>query len=118
MDDGRLPVEMSLENIAKGLAAIKEQVTSIDKRLDGIDKRFDGIETNVKAGFLQVNEGLNAAKIRDEEAHSLLKFSLEAREGLRESMNDRFDAMERKQDEDIGLLKDVLRHVTGSRSHT
>ena len=44
----------------------------------------------------------------------LLKFSLEAREGLRESMEGRFDEMGQKHDQEIDLLKDVLRHVTGS----
>ena len=95
MDDGRLPVEMTLEDLAK---------------------RLEVFQTDVKAGFQRVDEQLNAARIRDEEMHSLLKFSFEAREGLRESMENRFDAIERKHDDEIGLLKDVLRHVTGPRA--
>lgn len=113
MDDGRLPGEMSLENIAKDLTAIKEQ---IDKQFSSIDKRFDGIEAEMRSGFTRVGEELNKAKIRDEELHGLLKFSLEAREGLRESMEQRFDEVRKKQDQDIDLVKNVLRHVTGTRA--
>jgi hypothetical protein len=95
MDDGRLPGEMTLEDIAKQLHLLQDEVS---------------------AGFRRVHEQLNAAKIRDEEAHGLLKFSLEAREGLRESMEQRFDVMGNKHDQEIDLLKDVLRHVTGARA--
>ena len=109
MDDGRLTGKMSFKIIATELAAMRAsmdaQFAAIDKRFDGIDRRFDA-----------VHEELNHAKIRDEELHRLMTFGLEAREGLRESMGQRFDALEKKQDEDIGLLKDVLRHVTGSRA--
>ena len=70
----------------------------------------------MRSGFTRVDEELNKAKIRDEELHGLLKFSLEAREGLRESIEQRFDEMGKKQDQELDLLKDVLRHVTGTRA--
>jgi hypothetical protein len=38
-----------------------------------------------------------------------MKFGLEVREALRESMEARFDAADRKHDEAISLLKDVLK---------
>lgn len=103
MEDGRLPGEMTLDGIAK--------------RLDAIDARLGGLEAETRSGFTRVDEKLNEAKIRDEELHGLLKFSLEAREGLRESMEQRFDAMGDKHDQEIGLLKDVVRHVTGTRAN-
>jgi hypothetical protein len=102
MDDGRLPGEMTLDGIAK--------------RLDAIDARLGGLDVEMRSGFTRVGEELNKAKIRDEELHGLLKFSLEAREGLRESMEQRFDVMGKKQDQEVDLLKDVLRHVTGTRA--
>ena len=39
-----------------------------------------------------------------------MSFALEADEVLRDSMSRRFDAADRKHDEQIGLLKDVIRH--------
>lgn len=102
MDDGRLPGEMTLDGIAK--------------RLGAIDAKLAGLEAEMRSGFTRVDEKLNDAKIRDEELHGLLKFSLEAREGLRESMEQRFDVTSNKHDQEIDLLKDVLRHVTGARA--
>lgn len=102
MDDGKLPDKMTLDGIAK--------------RLDAIDAKLGGLEVEMRSGFTRVGEELNNAKIRDEELHGLLKFSLEAREGLRESTEERFDEMGKKQDQELDLLKDVLRHVTGTRA--
>ena len=90
MDDGKLANEMTL---------------------DDIGKRLETLQTEVRSGFTRVDEELNAAKIRDEKAHDLLKFSLETHEGLRESMATRFDEVERKQDEQIDLLKHAVRHL-------
>ena len=87
----------------------------VDEQLDSARIRVDTIEAGVQTGFHRVDEQLNAARIRDEQAHDLLKFSLEAREGLRESMERRFDATTKKQDEEIALLKDVLRHLASTR---
>jgi hypothetical protein len=109
MDDGKLPGEMTLDGIAKRLDAI-------DARLGGLDAKVGGLEVEMRSGFKRVDEKLNEAKIRDEELHGLLKFSLEAREGLRESMEQRFDVMGNKHDQEIDLLKDVLRH-TASRAN-
>ena len=86
MDDGRLPGEMTLDGIAKRLDAI-------DTKLGGLETKVGGLEAEMRSGFTRVVEELNNAKIRDEELHGLLKFSLEARDGLRESMEERFDAM-------------------------
>ena len=144
MDDGRLPGEMTLDGIAKRLDAIDAKLgghdakfdaidakldaidarlgghdakfDAIDARLGGHDAKFDGLEAEMRSGFTRIDEKLNEAKIRDEELHGLLKFSLEAREGLRESMEQRFDVIGNKHDQEIGLLKDVLRHVTGARA--
>ena len=79
MDDGRLPGEMTLDDIAKRLDAI-------DAKLGGHDARFDGLEAEMRSGFKRVGEELNKAKIRDEELHGL-------------------------------LLKDVVRHLTGTRAN-
>ena len=86
------------------------------RRFGGLAK-LGGLEAEMRSGFTRVGEELNDAKIRDEELHGLLKFSLEAREGLRESMEQRFDVTgNRTTTRSSSLLKDVLRHVTGTRA--
>ena len=97
MDDAKLSNGMTLDDIGQRLVAIDDKVTSL--------------QDEARASFKHVDEELNAAKIRDEEAHRLLKFSLEAREGLRESVEVRFDQADKKHDEQIDLLKQVVQHV-------
>ena len=120
MQAGFLRVDEQLESARTRVDAIEAGMQAgflrSDEQLESARIRVDAIEAVVQAGFRRVDEQLNAARIRDEQAHDLLKFSLEAREGLRESMEKRFDATGKKQDEEIGLLKDVLRHVAGTRN--
>jgi chromosome segregation ATPase len=98
------------------LGGLDTNVGGLDATLGGLDTKVGGLQAEMRSGFKRVDEKLNEAKIRDEELHGLLKFSLEAREGLRESMEQRFDVMGNKHDQEIDLLKDVLRHVTGTRA--
>ncbi len=127
MDDVRLANEMTLDGIARQLEAIRADITGVKDDLTGVKHDLTGVkgemagmradlkgdirslDSRMEQGFRRVDDELNAARIRDEEAHSLLKFGLEAREALRESMESRFDATDKKHDEEIGLLKDVLR---------
>jgi hypothetical protein len=97
LDDAKLSNEMTLDDIGQRLVAIDEMVTSL--------------QDEVRSGFKRVDQELNAAKIRDEEAHRLLEFSLESRERLRESVDARFDKADKKHDEQIDLLKQVVQHL-------
>ena len=97
MDDAKLAHGMTLDDLGQRLVAIDDKVTSL--------------QSEVRSGFKRVDEALNAAKIRDEEAHRLLKFGLEAREGLRESVEARFEEADKKHDEQIDLLKQVVQHM-------
>lgn len=97
MDDGKLADAMTLDGIAIQLKELAATVARLDRK--------------VTEGFERVDVQFNDAKIRDEAAHSLLKFSLEAREALRETTEARFDEMQKKQDQEIGLLKDVLKDL-------
>ncbi len=127
MDDVRLANEMTLDGIARQLEAIRADISGVKDDISGLKGEINGVkgemagmradlkgdirslDSRMEQGFRRVDDELNAARIRDEEAHSLLKFGLEAREALRESMESRFDATDKKHDEEIGLLKDVLR---------
>ncbi len=92
---------------------VKDDINGVKGEMAGMRADLKGdirsLDSRMEQGFRRVDDELNAARIRDEEAHSLLKFGLEAREALRESMESRFDATDKKHDEEIGLLKDVLR---------
>lgn len=116
MDDVKLASEMTLDGIARQLEAIRSDMT--DMKADMTDMKADmtgmkadiaGLKTELSGGFRKVGEELNAAKIRDEELRGLTKFGLEAREALRQSVTARFDETDKKHDEEISLLKDVLR---------
>ena len=57
----------------------------------------------------KVDEGFNGSKVRDEELLRLTQFGLEAGEVMRQSINRRVDATDRKHDDQISLLQDVIR---------
>lgn len=139
MDDAKLAHRMTLDDIGQRLVAIDEKVTSLQADMTAVKSSVGSLESNVgslqsdvgslhtnlaslqsevRSGFKRVDEALNAAKIRDEEAHRLLKFSLEAREGLRESVENRFEVADRKHDEQIDLLKHVVQHFATEQTGT
>jgi hypothetical protein len=76
---------------------------TIDELAARMNEKFDGLEKKVDDGFKD-------SKIRDEELRDLMKFGLEAREVLRDEMHRRFDDSDRRQEEQIALLKDAVRH--------
>jgi hypothetical protein len=78
-------------------------VMTIDELAARMNEKFDGLEKKVDDGFKD-------SKIRDEELRDLMKFGLEAREVLRDEIHRRFDDSDRRQEEQIALLKDAVRH--------
>jgi hypothetical protein len=109
---------MTLEDIGQRLVAIDEKVTSLQDEVRSGFKRVDQELNAAQIRDEEIHRELNAAKIRDEEAHRLLKFSLEAREGLRESVEARFEESDVKQDEQIDLLKQVVQHLAAQQADT
>ena len=77
--------------------------------LKDIARKLDTIDTRLSSLEQKVDEGFRGSQIRDEELHRLTRFGLEADEVLRESMNRRFDVSDRKHDDQISLLEDVMR---------
>jgi uncharacterized protein YoxC len=79
--------------------SLKQELASMRKDLGGqmlsVLDRLDGLDHYVKVEFEQVK--------------GPLRFGLEAREALRETMELRFAEADHKHDEQIDLLKDVLR---------
>jgi hypothetical protein len=118
MDDARLSNGMTLDDIGQRLVAIDEKVTSLQDEVRSGFKRVDDELTAAKIRAEEAHRELNAAKIRDEEAHRLLTFSLEAREGLRESVEARFEEADSKHDDQIDLLKQVVQHLATQQADT
>ena len=130
MDDGRVTNAMTLEGISSQLKTVVEQVDtlakavdsgmrsmesrmgSMESRMGSMDSRMDTMQKEMKDGFAHVDQKLNEARMRDEELRGLMTFGLEAREALRETMEERFTEADKKHDEQIDLLKTVLRGVT------
>ena len=84
---------------------------SAQMALDDVARELSNLRTEMAEGFRRVNEQLNASKVRDEQLYDLMTFGLEAREALRESIEDRFDRTERKHDEQIQLLNEVVKTI-------
>ena len=112
-------VARELANLRTEMAGVRSDVVGVKTELAGVKSGVAGVKselavmkTEMTEGFTRVDEQLNAAKVRDEHLHDLMKFGLEAREALRESIEDRFDRTERKHDEQIRLLGDVVKTIS------
>lgn len=101
-------IDQKFDRIDDHFARVDRSLAAIDQRFDGVDKRFDALEKKVDDGF-------QASKLRDEGIRDLAKVGLEAHEILREEMHRRFDESDRKNDEQITLLKDAVRHLSSHR---
>ena len=77
--------------------------------LEDIGRKLDTIDTRLSTLEQKVDDGFNASRVRDEELHRLTRFGLEADEIIADSIKRRLDESNRKHDEQIGLLKDVIR---------
>jgi len=101
---------MTLEDLSK-------QISNLDAKLDSLETRvelgFSASQIRVEEGFsasqIHVEEGFNAAKMREEEILGVARLGLEANEILRDEMNRRFDASDKKTDAQISLLKSAIR---------
>jgi superfamily II helicase len=93
--------EMSMEEEIKLLV---KKVDSFDKRFDAMDQKFDTLDKNVTSKFDQI-------MVRLDETHAVAKPGLEGLEGLRESMDAKFEAAAKTSADQMGLLKSVLVHV-------
>jgi DNA anti-recombination protein RmuC len=109
---------MPLDDIGKRLDALLSDVAALTSYVHSLQTNLTSLRAEVQSGFKRVDEELNAAKIRDQEVQRLLKFSLHAGEGLRESVETRFDESDVKQDEQIDLLKQVVRQSATPRTGT
>lgn len=127
MDDGFAAVEKRFTSVDERFAAVDERFATFGRTMDQrfatfgqtMDQRSAAVGQTMDSRFAafekKMDEGFKDSKIRDEELRGLMKFGLEANEILREDMNRRFDAADQKNDEQIGLLKDTVRHLSSHK---
>lgn len=101
-----------MDTLATTVGALAMTVDALAMTVDGLATRMD---TRFEALDQKVDQGFDKSKIRDEELRSLVKFGLEAREVLRDEMHRRFDASDRKHDEQITLLKDAVTYLSSHK---
>ena len=115
---GKLENGMPPEDLAKRLDLLLSEVAALTSYVHSLQANVTSLRAEVQSGFKRVDDELNAAKIRDQELQRLLKVSLQAVEGFRESVESRFDDSDVKQDEQIDLLKQVVRQSATPRTGT
>ena len=115
MDDGMLGGAMTLQELGGQLLEMRQEMLETRQEMrTGFEVLRGDVNTpTAEVATLGVRTATLDSKVTVgfEQTHALLRFGLEAREALRESMDARFDAADRKHDEQIGLLKDVLRDL-------
>lgn len=109
---------MPPDDTGKRLDALLSDVAALTSLVHSLQANLTSLRAEVQSGFKRVDDELNAAKIREQELQRLLKFCLQAGEGLRESVEARFDDSDVKQDEQIDLLKQLARQSVAPRTGT
>ena len=107
---------MPRDDTAERLELLLSEVAALTSYVHSLQANLTSLRAEVQSGLKRVDEELNAAKTRDQELLRLLKVTLQAGDGLRESVEARFDEADVKQDEQIDLLKQVVRQAATPRA--
>lgn len=108
-------IDETLARVGEKLARVDERLAGVDEKLAGVGEKFGKIDGRFEALNQKMDEGFKDSKMRDEELRGLMTFGLEAREVLRDEMHRRFDASDRKHDEQITLLKDAVTYLSSHK---
>ena len=76
----------------------------MDQKFGALENKFDTLDKNVTSKFDKI-------MVRLDETHAMAKLGLEGLEGLRESMDAKFEAAAKTSGDQTGLLNSVLVHV-------
>jgi len=111
LEDGMLR-----DDISERLDVLLSELTALTAYVHSLQTNLTSLRAELQSGLKRVDDELNAAKSRDQELQRLVKFSVQANDGLRESVEARFDEADVKQDEQIDLLKQVVRQAATPRT--
>lgn len=104
-------IDTKFDAIDKKFDAMDTKFDGIDKKFDGIDKKFDAMDQKFDALATNVTTKFDQIMIRLDETNATAKLGLEGLQGLRESMDEKFEAAAKTSADQTGLLKSVLVHV-------
>jgi len=129
MREYEMSMEEQIKLLVKKVDSLDKRFDTVDERFDAIDKKFDAIDQKFDQKFDAMDKKVGALEnkvetldrnntsqfgkilIRLDETHAVAKLGLEGLEGLRESMDAKFEAAAKSNADQIGLLKSVLVHV-------
>ena len=104
-------VDQKFDAIDQKFDAIDQKFDAIDQKFDAMDQKFDAMDQKFDALDKNVTSKFDKIMVRLGETHAVAKLGLEGLEGLRESMDAKFEAAAKTSADQMGLLKSVLVHV-------
>ena len=108
MAEYEMPVEEQLKTLVREFTSFSKEFASfradVEQRFDKVDARFDKVDARLD----KIDGRLDKMDVRLDQVSDVAKLGLEAVEGLRESMDKKFAAADKKHDQQIDLLKAVL----------
>ena len=107
MTEYEMPMEEQIKSLAKKIDALDQKFDGIDKKFDGIDKKFDGIDKKFDA----MDQKLDKLTVRLDDTHAVAKLGLEGIQGVRESMDEKFEEAAKASADQTELLKSLFVHV-------
>jgi len=100
-----------VDSLDKRFDAVDDKFVAIDKKFDAMDQKFDAMDQKFDTLDKNVTSKFGQIMVRLDETHAVAKLGLEGLEGLRESMDAKFEAAAKNSADQMGLLKSVLVHV-------
>ena len=110
--DGKFDtVDKKFDAMDEKFDRLDKKFETLDKKFGTLDKKFDTLEGKVDASDQRTESKFAQIMVRLDETHAIAKLGLEGLEGLRESMDAKFEAAAKNSADQMGLLKSVLVHV-------
>ena len=100
MREYEMPMEEQIKLLVKTVSSLGEKIDAVDKKIDGVDKKVDGID-----------QKLDKLAVRLDDTHAIAKLGLEGIQGVRESMDEKFEEAAKKSAAQTELLKSLFVHV-------
>jgi hypothetical protein len=88
-----MPIEEQIKQLAREFKTFGSKLDTVDRKVDAVDRKVDKVQ------------------ILLEQTHSVATLGLEGLQGLRESMDEKFESAATHNDEQTELLKSLVVHV-------
>lgn len=111
MREYEMSMEEEIKLLVKKIDGLDKRFDKVDEKFDAIDKKFDAMDQKFDTLDKSVTSKFDKIMVRLDETHAVAKLGLEGLQGLRESMDAKFEAAAKNNADQMGLLKSVLVHV-------